>query len=313
MRDLCSCGVSIIYISHRLGEVSAVADRVAVLRDGCNAGELSHAQIDYDAMIRLMVGRDLEQYYHELTHAIGDLMLQVNALRVPGTDEPVSLSVRCGEIVGLAGLVGAGRSELLGCLFGVDRAISGRVAIAGHVVRLSSPLDAIRAGVALVPEDRKKQGLVLEMAVRHNVSLASLHACQCAGFVRQSDERARVRRMTERLDVRTPTLTQPVQYLSGGNQQKVVLARWLALSPTVLLLDEPTRGVDVGAKQGIYTLMRELAQQGVAILFASSEMHEILHMADRTLVMHQGRIAGELTREQITEQQVMRFATGNAA
>ena len=313
MRDLRSCGVSIIYISHRLGEVSAVADRVAVLRDGCNAGELSHAQIDHDAMIRLMVGRDLEQYYHEPTHAAGDLMLQVSALRVPGTDEPVSLSVRCGEIVGLAGLVGAGRSELLRCLFGVDRAISGRVAIAGRVVRLSSPLDAIRAGVALVPEDRKKQGLVLEMAVRHNVSLASLRDYQCAGFVRQSDERALVQRMTERLDVRTPTLTQPVQHLSGGNQQKVVLARWLALSPTVLLLDEPTRGVDVGAKQGIYTLMRELAQQGAAILFASSEMEEMLHMADRTLVMHQGRIAGELTREQITEQQVMRFATGSAA
>ena len=198
-------------------------------------------------------------------------------------------------------------------MFGVDRAISGRVAIAGRVVRLSSPLDAIRAGVALVPEDRKKQGLVLEMAVRHNVSLASLRDYQCAGFVRQSDERALVQRMTERLDVRTPTLTQPVQHLSGGNQQKVVLARWLALSPTVLLLDEPTRGVDVGAKQGIYTLMRELAQQGAAILFASSEMEEMLHMADRTLVMHQGRIAGELTREQITEQQVMRFATGSAA
>ena len=314
IRQLRARGTSIIYISHRLGEVKELADRVVVLRDGKNAGQLERQEIEHDRMIRLMVGRELSSFYDYQPRPLGEPLVEVVDLVVPGRfRHPLSFQVRAGEIVGVAGLVGAGRTEMLRVLFGVDRPVSGTIRIAGRPIALRSPIDAIAAGVALVPEDRKQQGLVLEMSVRENIGLPGLwrNRLPLAGL-NLAAERQASRQMIERLRVRTPSDRLAVQYLSGGNQQKVVIGKWLSLAPRVLLLDEPTRGIDVGAKQEIYRLMEELAQQGVAVLFVSSEMEEILNMSDRALVMHEGRIAGQLDRSQLNEEAVMRLATGRA-
>ncbi len=311
IHDLKSKGVSIVYISHRLGEVKEVCDRVTVLRDGQNAGELAREEISHDRMVRLMVGRDLSQFYVRKSHTPGQVMLEAVNLRVPGRSQyPINFAIRAGEIVGMAGLVGAGRSELLRVLFGIDRAVGGEIRVAGQPVVFNSPRDAIRAGLGLAPEDRKEQGLILEMAVRPNISLASLKRDQKLGFRSFAKERAAAATMIEKLNIKTPSQEQVVQFLSGGNQQKVVLGKWLNIRPRVLLLDEPTRGVDIGAKREIYAIMEELAAQGVAILFVSSEMEEILGMSDRVLVMHEGRITGELPRHALSEEAVMQLATG---
>lgn len=313
IHDLKSKDVSVVYISHRLGEVKEVCDRVTVLRDGQNAGDLQREEINHDRMVRLMVGRDLSQFYVRKPHAPGEVMLEAANLRVPGRSAyPLNFAIRAGEIVGMAGLVGAGRTELLRVLFGIDRAEEGEIRVAGKPVNLSSPRDAIRAGMALVPEDRKEQGLILEMAVRPNINLASLKRDQTLGFRNFGKEREATHTMIGKLNIKTPSQEQVVQFLSGGNQQKVVLGKWLNIRPRVLLLDEPTRGVDVGAKREIYTIMEDLAAQGVAILFVSSEMEEILGMSDRALVMHEGRIAGELPRHALSEETVMQLATGKA-
>jgi len=311
VKDLRGRGVSVVYISHRLREVKELADRVVVLRDGENAGELARDEISHDAMVRLMVGRELGRA-DRTSHGRGEPLLVARGLRtLAHPRHAVDLALRAGEIVGLAGLVGSGRTELLRAFFGIDRRAGGEVLIQGHRVQLASPRDAIRAGLALVPEDRKQQGVILEMAVRENMSLASLRRDARAAFWLNLPGEARLaEEMTRELKVKTPTLQQFVEYLSGGNQQKVALAKWLALRPRVLLLDEPTRGIDVGAKQEIYRLMETLAGQGVAILFVSSEMEEVLRMSDRALVMHEGRLAGELNREQLSEEAIMRLATG---
>jgi len=311
IRSLRARGVSIVYISHRLGEVKELADRVVVLRDGQNAGQLEKGEIERDRMVKLMVGRELSQFYQRRAHAPGPPVLELMKVRTTAYPrQEVSLSVRSGEIVGLAGLVGAGRTELLRVLFGIDPALGGEVRLAGQPMERLSPVDAIGAGLALVPEDRKQQGLVLEMTVRQNLSLASLRRDQRRGFINWSSENGLTARLIKELAIRTPSPEQIAQYLSGGNQQKIALGKWLALSPRVLLLDEPTRGVDVGAKQEIYRLMEELAAQGVGILFVSSEMEEILNMSDRVVVMHEGRLSGELTRNELSEQAVMHLATG---
>ena len=313
IKDLRDRGVSIIYISHRLSEVEELADRVTVLRDGENAGDLPRSDINHDAMVRLMVGRDISQFYARTIHQPGEIALEVRKLRTP--DHPtheLNFSLRSGEIVGMAGLVGAGRTELLGTLFGVTPALSGELTISGNTIDPQSPEDAIRAGMALVPEDRKQQGLILEMTVRENMGLASLKQESPNGlFLNDAREGEITKQMIEQMRVKTPSEKQVVRYLSGGNQQKVVLGKWLAMEPKVLLLDEPTRGIDVGAKQEIYGLMEALAKRGVAILFVSSEMEEVLGMSDRTLVMHEGRITGELSRDQLSEEAIMQLATGN--
>ncbi len=311
IRDLRARGVSIVYISHRLGEVKTLADRVTVLRDGENAGELAREEISHGAMVKLMVGRDLSQFYPHEPHQPGSVVLEVSGLRTPANPRhEVSFSVRAGEIVGLAGLVGAGRTEVLLTLFGVTPALGGTVRVSGQEVSPRSPLEAIHAGLALVPEDRKKQGVILEMAVRENVSLASLRRDQMNGFLNRRREAELSTEMITALRIKTPSDRQIVQFLSGGNQQKVVLGKWLAIQPRVLFLDEPTRGIDVGAKQEIYKLMEELARKGVAILFVSSEMEEVLGMSDRVLVMHEGRLTGELARHELSEEAVMHLATG---
>jgi ribose transport system ATP-binding protein len=313
VKDLRSRGISVIYISHRLGEVKELADRVLVLRDGANAGELRRDEITHDAMVRLMVGRDLGR--HDRTaRGHGAPVLEARGLRTAAHPrKPLEFSICPGEIVGVAGLVGSGRTELLQVLFGIEPAAGGEIRMNGKPVSITSPLDAIRAGMALVPEDRKQQGVILEMSVGQNTTLASLRRDARAGFLNRKREGEIAVQMTEQLRVKTPGLSQFVQFLSGGNQQKVALAKWLALEPRVLLLDEPTRGIDIGAKQEIYRLMEELAGRGVAILFVSSEMEEVLRMSDRTLVMHEGRITGELRREELSEEAVMRLATAHAA
>ncbi|NOX53202.1 MAG: sugar ABC transporter ATP-binding protein [Planctomycetes bacterium] len=311
VRSLRDRGVSVIYISHRLSEVQRIADRVCVLRDGRNAGELGRADITHDRMVRLMVGRDVSQFYQRLPHEPKQPVLEVDRLRTPAYPQhEVSFRLRASEVVGVAGLIGAGRTELLQTLFGVTPAVGGSVRVQGRATRIRSPADAIRAGLALVPEDRKQQGLILDMAVSENLSLVRLAHDQRFGFRNRRAERELSVRMIRELRIKTPSPRQIVRYLSGGNQQKVVLGKWLAIRPRVLLLDEPTRGIDVGAKEEIYRLMEQLAQQGVAVLFVSSEMEEILGMADRVLVMHEGRMTGELSGNELTEEAVMQLATG---
>jgi ribose transport system ATP-binding protein len=312
IKDLRERGVSVIYISHRLGEVKELADHVTILRDGENAGELPREEVNHDAMVRLMVGRDLSGYFGKKERSPGDPVLEARNLICPANPEhEVEFSIREGEIVGIAGLVGAGRTEMLETLFGVTPALGGSILMGGEKMIIDSPIAAIRTGLALAPEDRKVQGLVIEMTVRENLSLSALRRDQRPlGFLDFSKEEAISQEMVKRMRVKTPGDGQVVRYLSGGNQQKVVLGKWLAMKPALLLLDEPTRGIDVGAKREIYSLMEDLADSGVAILFVSSEMEEILGMADRALVMHEGRISGELSRSELSEENVMRLATG---
>jgi ribose transport system ATP-binding protein len=314
IRELRSKGVGIVYISHRLGEVRGLADRVEVLRDGENAGHLSGDEITHNAMVRLMVGRELSQYYPHQPHQPGEVALEVCGLRTrahPG--ESVSFQLRAGEVVGMAGLVGAGRSELLESLFGIVPAMQGTVHVGRRLIALGSPREAMDAGIALVPEDRKRQGLFLEMGVRENLSVASLHRDQTGGFLNQTAEKALCEEMIPAMRIKSAGVEQPVQFLSGGNQQKVLIGKWLATRPKIFLFDEPTRGVDIGAKQEIYRLMEELAAKGVAVLFVSSDLEEILGMSDRVLVLHEGRLSGELLRNELSEEAVMRLATGTHA
>jgi ribose transport system ATP-binding protein len=314
VKDLRSKGISIVYISHRLGEVKELADRVTVFRDGRNAGEIAREDVAHERMVRMMVGRELSRFYERVPHSPGAPMLEVERNRTPANPRnEISFTVRAGEIVGIAGLVGAGRTEQLTTIFGVTPAVGGLIRVGGQPMLARRPLDAIEAGVALVPEDRKDQGLVLGMPVRENVSLPSLSRdAAVPGFLNRARERAISADTCKKLNVKTPSDRQIVQFLSGGNQQKVVIGKWLAMTPRVLLLDEPTRGIDVGAKQEIYRLMVQLAAGGVAIVFVSSEMEEILNMSDRTLVMHEGRLTGELSRERLSEEAIMGLAIGGS-
>jgi len=311
--ELKAAGVSIIYISHHMNEVRALADRVTVLRDGKNAGELQRAAISHEKLVRLMVGRDLAKGARESGAILGEVALEVDKIVTDAYPaERIDLQVRGGEIVALAGLVGAGRTELLETLFGVRRRLGGAARVGAQTLRGGSPREAVAAGLALAPEDRKRCGVVLDMFLRENLSLVAAASDAQAGFLNHSAERTRCTSLTERLGIRARGPKQVVKFLSGGNQQKVVLGKWLALQPRVLLLDEPTRGIDVGAKDEIYKLMRRLAGEGVALLFASSELEEILLVADRVLVMHEGRIAGELAGDAMTEEAIIGLATGGA-
>ncbi len=306
-------GVSVLYISHRLGEVTRVADRVVVLRDGANAGELERQEITHDNMVRLMVGRDLKQFYprSQRSGTGGAAVLSLKNLRYHnGPSTPVTFEVRAGEILGMAGLVGAGRTELSEAVFGIRRVVGGELLLGGIPIQPRHPSTAIAAGIFLVPEDRRLHGLVLGESVGFNLSLPNLDRLTTLLGVQRRAEAELHRTWIERLRIKTPSAAQRVGLLSGGNQQKVVYGKWLARGPRVLILDEPTRGVDVGAKAEIYTLIDELAAQGVAIWMITSDMEELLGMSDRAVIMHEGRLAGELSREQLTEEAVMRLATG---
>lgn len=304
-------GVGIIFISHRLEEVKRLAHRVTVLRDGKNAGELAREEVEHDAMVKLMVGREASNLYQYEPRPVGETVLKVDGLVTQTFPEHrLSLEVKAGEIVGVAGLVGAGRTEMLRALFGIDPPLAGTIQIAGKNINIRNPRQAIAAGLALVPEDRKAQGVVLSMSIRENTSMARLGQDATAGIVINArKERELGVLMKDKLATKTPNIEQHVQNLSGGNQQKVVLAKWLANEPKVLLLDEPTRGVDIGAKAEIYRIMEELAHEGVAILFVSSDLEEVLGVADRVVVMHEGKMTGELGRASLSAEAVMAMAT----
>ena len=305
-------GVSIIYISHRLSEVQRLADRVVVLRDGKNAGELVGDEIQHQAMVQRMVGRDVSQFYSRQRHPTGKVIFRAEKIRtVAWPQHELNFEIRAGEIVGLAGLVGAGRTEVLQSMFGITPFSSGRCLLEDQPLQLNSPSQAIEHGICLVPEDRKEHGLIVDFSVANNIGLPNLkpnqHGCGFANFSKQQKSATEMR---ELLDIKTPTIRQLVKFLSGGNQQKVVIGKWLAQNPKILLLDEPTRGIDIGAKEQIYKLMEQLAAESMAVLFASSEMEEILGLADRVIVLHEGQITGVLDHQQLSEQAVMQLATG---
>jgi ribose transport system ATP-binding protein len=311
VRELAAQGVGIVYVSHRLGEVEAIADRAVAFRDGKNAGSLAKDQLKAANMVRLMVGRDIERppARPHAERAPRVVVEELRTLRYP--EHAVSFSIGAGEIVGMAGLVGAGRSEIARTMFGADRRAGGKVLLDGEEVPGGSPHAAIQRGLYLAPEDRRATGVLTTLSVRENVSLPSLDRLASAGLVRKSEEREMAVDMRSRLGIKAPTVETPVSGLSGGNQQKVVLAKWLARDPKCLIFDEPTRGIDVGARSEIYDLMRRLADEGVAILMISSDMEEVLSMSDRILVMHEGKLTGSLTCEEATEESVMRLAVGN--
>jgi ribose transport system ATP-binding protein len=304
-------GVAVIYITHRLGEVQAIADRAVVLRDGANAGALAREHLTHDEMIRLMVGRELEIGSRSTEAPPRPDHFRVDGLRTRRYPQhAVSLAVGRGEILGIAGLVGAGRSEVARAIFGIEPKLAGTVTLDGTVLTLDEPADAIRHGVFLVPEDRRSSGLVVDFSIRENVSLPALGRYARHGLVSDAQEREAVGAVCRQLQVKAPSIEVKAATLSGGNQQKVVLAKWLALAPRVLIVDEPTRGIDVGAKAEIYRLLRDLAREGVTIVMISSDMEEILHLSDRVAVMHEGRVTGVLEHGDCTEQRIMTLAVG---
>ncbi len=311
--ELKASGVAVIFITHRLHEIEQCADRVVALRDGAVVGTLQRAEIDHDRMIRLMIGRDLKALYTFPKGAPGDEILVLKNVRTTTyPDRPVNFSLRRGEIVGLAGLVGSGRTELARTVFGIDRPLDGTIEVAGQPLTVRSPRDAIEHGIYLVPEDRKLAGLILEDDITNNVSLPNLEHFAVAYLVDHDREEEAAKQQAKRLNIRTPSVSSVAATLSGGNQQKVVLAKWLAMSPNVMLFDEPTRGIDVGAKSEIYSLIRGLSDAGVAVLMISSDMEEVIGVSDRILVMHEGQISGELSRDQFSEHNVMQLAVGKA-
>lgn len=310
--ELKQAGVAIVYISHRLAEVRTVADRVEVLRDGRNAGQLSRSEIRHDNLVRLMVGRDLKQLYpKKRTASQGAVYLEVDQFQFEGGGkEPITFKLHSGEIVGLGGLVGAGRTELAEALFGLRPVSKGTIRLKGQPVKIRSPRDAVSAGLVLAPEDRRLHGLVLDATIRVNMALPNYDQLNLAGLIVPGAESSLALKLMKLLQVKSSGSGQQVGQLSGGNQQKVVLGKWLARRPSVLILDEPTRGVDVGAREQIYNLMDQLAREGMAILMISSDMEELLGVSDRLLVLHEGKLAGELALDQFSETAVMNLATG---
>lgn len=310
MRSLRDEGVSIIFISHRLSEIFEVCDRITVLRDGKLIGTAPTAELTEDEVVSMMVGREIDEMFPRTATERGRVVLEVSGLSDGDELQSVSFKLHSGEILGVAGLVGAGRTALAETLFGIRHPVAGEVRIEGERVTINSPQKAIELGMGFVPEDRKQQGLFLNMAVRENIVISDLGEVTSWGFLKFREVERLAQDYVNRLDVRTPSLRQRVRNLSGGNQQKVVIARWLTLQPRVLILDEPTRGIDVGTKAEIYHLLNQLARQGVAVLVISSELPEVLGISDRILVMHEGRITATLNRDEATQDAIMRAATG---
>ena len=313
VKDLKTHNVSIIYISHRMHEVEEIADRAVVLRDGKNAGEIEKGEITHQRMVRMMVGRDLKDFFKGTTGSSvrkdgGFEVRRLRTIRYP--NHRLSFNVAKGEVLGFAGLVGAGRSEVARALFGVEEALETEVVLDGKGLRINGPQDAITHGIYLIPEDRRQSGLIVDFNVRENISLPNLENYSSAKIINFSKETNAARDACKAINIKTPTTEMRAANLSGGNQQKVVLARWLSFAPRVLIFDEPTRGIDVGAKAEIYELIRKLAADGVSVIVISSEMEEVLGISDRIAVMHEGRLTGILERSQFSEEAVMRLATG---
>lgn len=310
IRSLKKEGVSIVYISHRMEEIFTICDRITVMRDGKSVDTKPIPDTNFDEVVRKMVGRELTERYPARHPVPGDVVLEVKNISSKGKFENVSFSVRAGEIVGMSGLMGAGRTEMMRAIFGLDPLDSGEIWVRGKKVNIRKPDDAVKHGIGFITEDRKDEGLVLDFSVRENMALTNLFSFSSKGFISAKKELDFVDTLTKRLQIKTHTTETPARNLSGGNQQKVVIAKWIGIGPSVLILDEPTRGVDVGAKREIYQLMNELTERGVAILMVSSELPEVLGMSDRILVVHEGRISGEVSGENATQEQIMTLATG---
>ena len=310
VRALCAGGAAVLFISHRLEEVFEICQRVTVMRDGRHVLTSELAGLTADDLVRAMVGRQVTQRTGSGGRQPGQEILQVDRLTREGVFTDISLRVRAGEIVVLAGLVGSGRSEVARAIFGIDRYDAGAVTLAGRALRKASPAAAMAAGVGYVPEDRRQQGLVMDMSVQQNMALASLDRLRTAGLIRSAAERAFATGWAQRLRLKYGRLTDPVSRLSGGNQQKVVLAKWLGRQPSLLIVDEPTRGIDIATKAEVHGLLAQLAADGVAILMISSELPEVLANGDRILVMREGRLTAEYPRVEATEEKIMAAATG---
>jgi ribose transport system ATP-binding protein len=314
IRRLRDDGIAIIYISHRMEEIYALADRISVLRDGQYVGSLTREEISAQRLVQMMVGRSMQDFYeHQRGTNPGPVVLEVRNISDGRKIQPTSFQIRAGEIVGLSGLVGAGRTEVSRLIFGADRKASGEVFLNGVKLNINNPSDAIDAGIGYVPEDRKDQGLFLEMSSRKNIALNTLKQDAKAGVVNWGSVNRLAKEAVENFNIRLANLEIRAVDLSGGNQQKLLLARWLAIKPRVLMLDEPTRGVDIGAKSEIYRIISELAAQGIAILMVSSELPEVIGMSDRILVMREGQLVSELDGspgKEITQEKIMHFATG---
>lgn len=302
--------IGIIYISHRMEELFAISDRVTVMRDGEYIGTKITKETSRDELITMMVGRELKDLYIKQDHSVQEEVLEVTALTKDKTLKNINFIARKGEILGISGIVGAGRTELAQVLFGIDQADSGTIKINGKEVNIKNPKDAMKHGIALVSENRKEEGLVLIQDVGYNISLTVLDEFMSGISTDKIKEDELIQRYIEDLAIKTPSKKQKVGNLSGGNQQKIVIAKWLATKPIVLILDEPTRGVDVGAKAEIYAIMNRLAMEGVCIIMISSELPEIINMSDRVLVMAEGEIRGELKREELEQEKIMNLATG---
>jgi rhamnose transport system ATP-binding protein len=303
-------GKAILFISHKFDEIFRVADRYTVFRDGEMVGKGLVSQTNHYALVKLMVGRDVGQVFPKGESRIGNTVLSVNNLSHPTEFDSVSFDLKAGEILGFYGLVGAGRSEVMQALFGMTKPSSGTVELEGKQVSITSPASAVACGIVYVPEERGRQGAVKGLPIYMNITLPSLKETSRAGFLKLANEFALARTYTERLDLRASSLSQDVGTLSGGNQQKVVIAKWLATKPKVIILDEPTKGIDIGSKAAVHAFMAELAREGLAVIMVSSELPEVLGMADRVIVMREGRMAGEFSRSAATPEKLVRAAAG---
>lgn len=303
-------GVTIIYISHRLEEVFEISDRVTIMRDGTYIDTLNTSQTDRKSLISLMVGRALDDNYPKREKCEGEIVLEVNKLNTNYVHD-ISFHLRKGEILGLAGLVGAGRTELARAIFGADPVISGNISKNGKSVSITSPEKGIKNGIGLIPEDRKQHGVVLGLSVKENTTLGSIKSLSNYGWINKKKELRTVHSLIESLKIKTPSMEQLVKNLSGGNQQKIVLAKWLATNCDILIFDEPTRGIDVGAKQEIYKLMIQMISSGKSIIMISSEMPELIGMSDRIIVMHEGSVAGELSKQETSQERILEMASNN--
>lgn len=303
-------GVSIVYISHRMEEIFAICDRITVMRDGKTVDTKAIPDTSFDDVVRKMVGRELTDRFPERTSTPGEVILEVKNASKKGQFKNVNFSIRSGEILGFSGLMGSGRTEMMRTLFGLESLDHGEIWVRGHKVTIRNPNDAMKAGIGFVTEDRKDEGLVLEFSIRDNMVLTNLYSFAPKGVINDKKEQEFVDMLIKRLQIKTQSASTLVRNLSGGNQQKVVIAKWIGIGLSVLILDEPTRGVDVGAKREIYQLMNELTERGVAIIMVSSELPEVLGMSDRIVVVHEGEISGELSKQEATQEKIMTLATG---
>ncbi|HWK24155.1 MAG TPA: sugar ABC transporter ATP-binding protein [Ureibacillus sp.] len=310
VNELKAKGISFVYISHRMEEIFAICDRITILRDGQYVGVRNIPETNFDEIVAMMVGRQLGERFPSRNSKIGETKLEVRNLTSNGVFKDISFKLRKGEVLGVAGLMGAGRTEVAQTLFGYRKTNSGEILIDGKKATIKSPIEALKNGIGFVTEDRKTQGLVLDFSIKENITLANLEKCSASGIMKNEKENKMVSKYIEDLKIRTSGPEQSAKSLSGGNQQKVVIAKWLGTEPEILILDEPTRGVDIGARKEIYHIINQLAEAGVAILMISSELPEVIGMADRVIVMREGKLTGEVMKEHMTQEVIMQYATG---